>query len=172
MSEPLAYFLTFTCHGTWLHGQTPGSVDREHNRYGDALLPPDPSRVERDRDRMRQAAYRLDAPRRRLVLQAVLQVCTHRGWSLLAAHVRSNHVHVVVRADAPPERVMNDFKSYASRELNGAGLDPADCKRWTRHGSTLYLWTQEAVDQRIDYTLHGQGEPMEVFAALDRKSVV
>ena len=42
-------------------------------------------------------------------------VCVRRGWSLLAAHVRSNHVHTVVEAEVPPERVMGDFKTYASR---------------------------------------------------------
>jgi REP element-mobilizing transposase RayT len=33
----------------------------------------------------------------------------------LAAHARTNHVHIVVDADVPPERIMNDLKSYASR---------------------------------------------------------
>src|ERR1039458_5456600 len=35
----------------------------------------------------------------------------------MAAHVRSNHVHTVVEAEVPPERVMSDFKAYASRYL-------------------------------------------------------
>jgi hypothetical protein len=28
---PLAYFITFTCYGTWLHGEKPTSVDRFNN---------------------------------------------------------------------------------------------------------------------------------------------
>ena len=28
MSDPLAYFITFTCYGNWLHGDERGSVDR------------------------------------------------------------------------------------------------------------------------------------------------
>ena len=28
--QPLAFFITFTCKGTWLHGDRRGSVDREH----------------------------------------------------------------------------------------------------------------------------------------------
>jgi hypothetical protein len=35
--------------------------------------------------------------------------------SLLAAHVRTNHVPVVVEAEVRPETIMNTFKSYASR---------------------------------------------------------
>ena len=54
----------------------------------------------------------------------------HRGWSLLAIHVRSSHVHAVVEAEVPPERVMSDFKAHASRRLNGTKLDEPDRKRW------------------------------------------
>ena len=55
---------------------------------------------------MDQAPYQLDQIRRDAVLEAIRGVCAHRGWSLLAAHVRSNHVHTVVEAEVPPERVI------------------------------------------------------------------
>jgi REP element-mobilizing transposase RayT len=60
------------------------------------------------------------------VLAALRQHCAQRGWNLLAAHVRTSHVHVIVEAQVRPERVMNEFKSYASRELNRLGHDGPD----------------------------------------------
>ena len=36
-----SYFLTFTTYGTWLHGDTRGSVDREHNIVETPYLEPD-----------------------------------------------------------------------------------------------------------------------------------
>ena len=45
---------------------------------------------------MDQPPYDLDRIRRDAVLEAIQDVCAHNGWSLLAAHVRSNHVHTVV----------------------------------------------------------------------------
>ena len=60
---------------------------------------------------MDQPAYHMDPIRRNAVLEALQEVCGHRGWSLLAAHVRSNHAHTVVAAEAEPERVMKDFKA-------------------------------------------------------------
>jgi hypothetical protein len=50
MSIPLAYFITFTCYGTWLHGDERGSVDDEHNTPGTPVLDPDPERRGRERD--------------------------------------------------------------------------------------------------------------------------
>ena len=112
---------------------------------------------------MDQAPYQLDQIRRDAVLAAIPEVCAHRGWSLLAAHVRSTHVHTVVEAEVPPERVMVDFKAYASRRLNGMRLDEANRKRWAHHGSTRWLWKPEHVSAAIQYVVAEQGEAMSVF---------
>ena len=114
---------------------------------------------------MNQEPYRLDAIRRQVLLAALLQVSSHRAWTLLAAHVRTNHVHVVVEADQTPERVMNTFKAYASRALNRLGLDHAGRQRWARHGSTRRLWTRAAVSAAVHYVICEQGEAMAVFEA-------
>jgi REP element-mobilizing transposase RayT len=66
--------------------------------------------------------YHLDEPRRVIVLTAVRERCKQNGWIRLAAHVRTNHVHIIIDAEAPPERVMKGLKSYASRRLNHEGL--------------------------------------------------
>jgi len=81
---------------------------------GARLVEPNPLRMASGHDRMKQAPYILDEVSRAPVLEAIKEVCVHRGWTLLAAHVRTNHVHVLVEAENPPERIMNTFKSYAS----------------------------------------------------------
>src|SRR4051794_9804835 len=53
----------------------------------------------------------LDLTERVVVRQAIEEVCRHRAWSLCAAHVRTNHVHVVLAANAPAGRVMGDLKA-------------------------------------------------------------
>ena len=126
----------------------------------------DPERVSSERRLMDQPPYELDRDRRWAVLGAIQDVCSHRGWGLLAAHVRTNHVHAVVEAEARPEKVMNDFKSYASRRLNGLELDAAVSKRWARHGSTRWLWNREHVSAAIRYVVDEQGDPMAVFRRL------
>jgi len=85
----------------------------------------------------------------------------------LAAHVRSNHLHVVVEAEVPPERIMNDLKSYASRCLNRLGSDMPDRKRWARHGSTQWLREPESVSAATRYVVDNQGDPMAVFEAIE-----
>jgi REP element-mobilizing transposase RayT len=151
-----------------LHGDESGSVDRRHNLVGSRLLEPDAERVMAERREMLQDPYVLDEAARQLVLGAIQRHCAYRGWNLLAAHVRSNHVHVIVEAETRPERVMNEFKSYASRELNQSTSERPDRKRWARHGSTLWLWKDEDVWHALQYVVDEQGEPMALFVADER----
>src|SRR5262245_48953120 len=110
----IAFFISWTCYGQWLHGDQRGSVDETHNEFGLPWLSTDVERHQGERERMSQSPYELDAPRRRLVLQSIQDVCAYRGWTLHAVHVRARHVHVVVSGNQTSERMMNDFKSYAS----------------------------------------------------------
>jgi hypothetical protein len=71
--------------------------------------------------------------------------------------VRSNHVHIVVSADCPPERVMIDLKAYATRALRRDGDMDRSIKIWEDHGSTRYLWTPVHLQDACAYVLDGQG---------------
>ncbi|WP_321476798.1 transposase [uncultured Paludibaculum sp.] len=159
----MTYLITFVCYGCHLHGSEEGSVDRRHNRVGSPALDINPARANAAEGLMGQAPYTLDQIRRDTVLAAIVEACGHRGWMLLAAHVRSSHVHAVVDAEAAPERVMIDFKAYASRKLNRMGLDGSDRKRWARHGSTRWLWEPRHISAAVQYVIAEQGTKMSVF---------
>ena len=166
MPELLAYFITFGCYGARLGADAAYTVDRRRNAPGTAVDLPMTALLAHRTQAMQAPPYELDARRRRIVLATIIQVCQHRGWFLLAAHVRTAHIHVVVGApDVKPEPVMTAFKAYASRALNEADLDPPGAKRWSRYGSTRYLWTQADVCSTMKYVLEEQGDQMDVFLA-------
>ena len=113
----MVYRITFAGYGSHLHGGESGSIDRRHNAHGTPILEVDSGRAAFEAELMDQPAYHLDQIRRDAVLEAIQEVCVHRGcivaasgWSLLATHVRSNPVHAVVEAAVPPERVMGISK--------------------------------------------------------------
>jgi REP element-mobilizing transposase RayT len=161
----MRYFITFTCHGTHVHGDESDIVDQHHNVFGTPFAEASPQRRGMKLEQMDQGPYFMDQGRRAVVLDALQEVCLHRGWILLAAHVRTNHVHIVVEGDIRPEMMLNTFKSYASRGLNRTGIDEPDRKRWARHGSTRWLFKDLDVQEAIRYFVSGQGESMEVFLA-------
>ena len=154
---PPAYLITFRTYGSWLHGDEKGSVDRKHNLPDTDLVAPDERKLGAMQSRMSGDAATLDESQRLCVEQAIIGVCKHRAWEMLTIHVRTNHVHVVVAAPANPEKVVNDFKVWATRKLREARLFDADAKIWSRHGSTRYLWDERAIENACDYTIEGQG---------------
>lgn len=97
---------------------------------------------------------------REVVLRAIVSTCEHRGWQLSAAHVRTEHVHAVVRGLEPPERMMNSLKAWPTRYLRETRLVRSDARVWTRHGSTLWLWNDQELTDAARYVHERQGEPL------------
>ena len=108
----MRYFITFCCYGAHLRGDGDGAVDRRRNLYGTPTIEAHAERALAERSRMREQPFRMDDGDRRLVLGALAEVCGFRGWGLVAAHVRTNHVHVVVEAEVRPERVMEIGRAH------------------------------------------------------------
>lgn len=160
---PLAYFISFRCYGTWLHGDGRGSVDRFHNAYGTPRLPHDENLRSQMLARMKHVPVELNARRRKAVEDGVKETCELRGWLLKAINVRTNHVHTVVIAGPKPELVLNAFKANATSKMLAANAWQRGLKPWSRHGSTRYLWTEKSLERAVDYVLNGQGDELPDF---------
>ena len=162
MSIPLAYFLTWTCYGTWLHGDERGSVDREHNLAGRPFLARDDPRRNRSSESLKHWATTLDPTRRRVVKETISSRCAFLGARLLALSVRSNHVHLVVSCNTEqPGRLAGGFKSRCTRVLRERGLIGSEERVWTKMASTRYLRNDRSVEAAIDYVTRHQGPPDE-----------
>ena len=160
------YLITFSCYGHIVHGDPLCSVDRAHNGYRQAPVKISSRRSEYQRSLMREAPYRLDRTRGEAVLAAIREVAAYRDWYVHAAHVRPTHVHVVVTAPGyRPEPVMNQFKAYATRRLQQLAGEAPRTHRWSRHGSTRYLWTTAGVLAAIRYVVERQGGQLAWFQA-------
>lgn len=104
LPDPIAFFLTWTTYGTWLPGDERGWVLR-----GRGFQIPDPIRRQRAAARMTESACVLDQDQRAIVEQTIANHCTIRNWQLHAVNCRTNHVHVVVSANRPPEDIREQF---------------------------------------------------------------
>jgi REP element-mobilizing transposase RayT len=162
---PPAYLITFRCYGTWLHGDTRGSMNRRgHNIYGTPRMPNNRKLESSDAERLKCLPMTLYEAQRNAVEEAVGEVCEYRGFLLRAVNVRTNHIHVVVSAACRPEAILNAFKAYSTRKLRELGLLPEGSKPWARHGSTLYLWKPRHVEIAVEYVLYGQGDTLPKFS--------
>ena len=79
---PLAFLITFRSHGTWLHGDERGSVNRFRNQYKSTRLPAEKKWLETNTKRLRDEPVILDADQRGCVKAAANQTCKFRKWHL------------------------------------------------------------------------------------------
>ena len=155
------YFITFRTYGTWLHGDERGSIDRDHNQVGEPLLGADENLESYRRRLLRTPPVVLNEECRARVETTLREVAAHRGWTIHALYVLSNHVHVVVETDEVPEKakaekVLSDFKAWATRRLRESGFLTDAVSVWEHHGSTRYLKSEEALSSACHYVLNCQ----------------
>ena len=117
-NSPYAFFITFTCYGTWLHFNKRLSVDPKNNIYGTPRIEFDPIRFEKVKNKLRNEPFIMNHSQRSNVLQTIISVCNHYHWRLFSVNVRSNHLHIVIQSSQSKEQVMTKIKAYASRNLN------------------------------------------------------
>ncbi len=111
---------------------------------------------------MKSEAVLLDETAQKCVDAAIRGVAQHRAWQLHALQVMSNHVHVVVSAEGiKPEKVMADFKAWATRRLREADFLAPEAPVWERHGSTRYLNTRDSLNAACNDVLNRQLDPNE-----------
>ena len=158
---PIGYLITFRCHGTWLHGDIRGSVDRTHNIYLSPRLEHVPARKGYVKSIAKHAPVYLDAHRRSCVERAIRDTCLRRGWHIYALNVRTNHIHVVVSAGSVrPDLMLNALKANATRQMREEGLWDSDRSPWAEKGSKRWLWKEINLSNAIEYVMNGQGDEL------------
>ena len=158
--EVKGYLISFRGHGTWLHGDKRGSIDRLHNRYGTPKLPPSPQREKLNCSRLKNPPVILNSQQRHAVEEGIRETCKIRRWDLWAMNVRTNHIHTVVSAPCKPDKVLSALKANATRKLREAGCWTSSDSPWADKGSKRYLWTEQDLINAIDYVKYHQGDPL------------
>lgn len=158
---PLAYLITFRCYGTWLHGDERGSVDRTHNKFQTPYISVNEKWRAFNAKQLKCEIVILNARQRKIVEEAIREVCDFRNWLLRAINVRTNHIHAVASIGTrKPERALNDFKSYSTRKMRENGCWIFDTSPWADKGSMRHLWNERSIELANDYVINGQGDKL------------
>lgn len=173
-NDPLAYFITWTCYGTWLPGD-----DRGWTKWHKGDQIPQPLLADWCRDQMVEKPVLLNDQERNLVNETVARHCEIRAWHLYAVNCRTNHCHCVIAAGGHGgEQVRDQLKLWCTRKLKefhlkrkgasppvapvtpGGNHPTSDIRRhwWTRKGSVRHLFDEQSLEAAIFYTLQAQDE--------------
>lgn len=161
---PLAYFISFRCYGTWLHGDVRGSIDKYNNAYGSPKIAPNEHWNIISSARQKHAPVYLNAARRASVKNAIIDTCSKRNWHLYSSNIRTNHGHLVMaNPGSKPELILSAIKANGTRQMREEGLWLNEHSPWSAGGSKRMLWNEPSIANAIDYVLNGQGDDLPDF---------
>jgi REP element-mobilizing transposase RayT len=160
MNNPvLAYFITFTTYGTWLHGDERGSTIRENGTP--IAIDKHTGIYEHEHQKLNNDPVTLNLAKRQIVHETIIKHCNIRQWHLYAVHVRSNHVHIVVKSNKPTDLTAKELMGWPTRMLRNNGFKIP--KVWTRGSSKKMIFTKPKLIEKIHYVAYGQGEMMQYY---------
>ena len=149
--DVIAYYLTWTCYGTWLPGDSRGWHDWRHG-----WQVADPKIEAKNRQSMTEDAVTLNDLQRANVEATIRKHCDIRNWHLWAVNCRTNHVHVVTTARThSPEQVRDQLKAWCTRNLKTA-FNPAKKNWWTEGAYIKQVENEDDLAAAIEYTLNAQ----------------
>ncbi|MCB9935782.1 MAG: hypothetical protein H6840_08830 [Planctomycetes bacterium] len=156
-NPPIAFLLTWSCYGMRLHGDERGTVSEGYNAYGEPFRPPDMILEAYRRDLLSEPPFEIDPKQRGCIVRAIQDAVDWRNWRMFALNIRTNHVHIVVRADDQPGGMMGVLKARCSRALRKGGLIGSRVHVWADGGSKKWLFSRKHVDDACDYVQYRQG---------------
>ena len=151
MDEAVTYFITWTTYGTWLPGDHRGWRKRSKGSQT-----PQPLLEDWVRDRLSEKPVLLNSVQRKKVEDVCRDHADRRGWGLHAVNARSNHVHIVVTADAAPNKVRDQFKANATRVLRQEPDPVTNEKVWARGGDCEIVDGEEELERVVIYSTDAQ----------------
>ena len=173
--ESRHWLITSTTYGTWLPGDERGfvsnvrfpdeSLDR-HNQYGLEYDRDHPRLQDLARKRMKGSPIYFSKAHADIVLGQFLETTTVRRWHAHAIAIMNNHFHIFVTAREmiPSKKILQSYKSYASRTFNENYPRPASETWWTDSGSRRPVRGEAALAAAIAYVLN-QPNPLVIWSA-------
>jgi REP element-mobilizing transposase RayT len=175
LMESRHWLITSTTYGTWLPGDARGfvsnvrfpddSLDR-HNKYGAEYDNDHPRLQELARKRMKGSPIDFTKQHAGVILAQFLETTEIQQWHAHAIAIMNNHFHIVASAleTIPSKKILQSYKSYASRALNSNFPRPDSETWWTESGSRRPLRGEAALAAAIAYVLQQQN-PLLIWSA-------
>ena len=149
---PLAYFITWTVYGTFLHGDA-----RWWRKKGQGEQRPQPLLEQWHRDRRKHDIVLLNDHQREIVNAEIVRHCLHRHWQLWTANPRTNHVHVVITAkDVTGKMVRDQLKANCTRGIREQYKLFVDRPVWTVGGDWQCINSDDDLEQAVLYASEAQ----------------
>jgi REP element-mobilizing transposase RayT len=146
MTDPLAYFITWTVYGSRLQGDARGWRKNGVQRL------PEPYLEAWHKQRLKHPVIKLSREMRPIVENEFHRLANHYDWKIWECAARSNHCHIAVTATGLAGDVVRDrFKANATRVLREHFPIFRSRDVWTAKGDWDCINTEEELEAVCQY---------------------
>ena len=150
--EPLGFFITWTVYGTFLQGD-----QRGWRKRGKGHQPPQPRLAIWHAARLKFPVIVLNPLQRSVIEAEIKRLVQYRSWHLWKHNVRTNHIHVVVRAPGyVGSKVRDQLKANCTRALRERFQDFQTRPVWSVGGDWKCINSEEELEQIVRYVSEAQ----------------
>ena len=145
---PIAYLITFRCYGTWLHGDTSGSVNKFNDKYSSPFIKTSTIRETENKNKLKGEAVKLNSKQRKIVEQTIREV-SFKGLGFHALKVRTIIFTSCSTGSHSAKSALSAFKWSSTRNLK-QNIWNYEHSPWSDKGSERFLWNEKSLEIAMD----------------------
>jgi hypothetical protein len=158
-----SWHITWGTYGTRLHGSARPTVDREHNRYGEAFLARNECREQAEAAILNFPPRLLTLEQRTFIEVQIPSICLRGGWAYRISAAAPDHVHVLgdVRREIHGEKVRRLLKRWLGEELSKLWPTAVGQTWWAEEGSNIAAKDEAYLNNIFNYILRQRTTPLK-----------
>ena len=157
-----SWHITWGTYGTRLHGSQRPTVERDHNKRGEAFVAPN-----REREVALQAILNFPevtfTVEQRIFIEAKLPaICERGGWTYRIAAAATDHVHVLcdILPEIHGEKARRLLKRWLGQTLSEKWPLPPKATWWAEEGSNIAVKDEKYLNNVYNYIARQRATPV------------
>lgn len=161
--ERTTWHITWGTYGTRLHGGPKATVDKQHNRRGEAFVRKDALREQAVVASMNFPPRYLTTDQCVFVEEELPSVCLRGGWEFQVCSAAADHVHLL--CDVAPaihgEKVRRLAKRWLGELLSSSWPLSKGATWWAEEGSNIAIHDESYLNNAFGYILRQRMTPLK-----------
>jgi hypothetical protein len=157
------WHITWGTYGARLHGGAKATVDKAHNRRGEAFVKRDVKHEQAVKKCLNFLPVQLNSSQRDFIERELPAICRRGGWAYRICASGVDHVHLL--CDIVPaihgQRARRLAKRWLGQELSKCWPLPDGATWWAEEGSNIAIHDEAYLNNVFRYILRQRATPIE-----------
>ena len=156
-----SWHITWGTYGTRLHGSQRPTVERDHNKRGEAFVPANPQREQAIKAILNFPPVFFTDQQRTFIEAELPTICLRGGWTHRIAAAATDHVHILcdIVPEVHGEKVRRLLKRWLGESLSQQWPLPPKATWWGEEGANIAVKDEKYLNNVYNYIARQRATP-------------